>query len=170
MMEQGRSIVESNTTHSVLSHSSARSFTRSSEDYSLKSQMYPTYIQKLPPSPKFTLFCSIANHFRVTGVFETSAPNYRKMTLSTKRSNVLHMHISATSDSHFHSFCSTASSFQVTCHFEASALNDHKMTLNTNRSMLQHINVTTTPKFQISFCLSLRLTLLPRYCHLSFSH
>ncbi len=76
----------------------------SSDVYSLKSQIYPTYIQKLLPSPKFTPFSSIINHFRVTGVFETSAPNYCKMTLSTKRSNVLHIHISATFDSQFSLF------------------------------------------------------------------
>ncbi len=47
---------------------------------------------KYPQVSNFALFCIMANRFRVTGHFETSAPNDPKITFKNKRSEVPHTH------------------------------------------------------------------------------
>ncbi len=59
----------------------------------LRDQRYPKYDILLSASPKFHLFRSTAKRFRVTGQFETSAPNDPKMTINTERSKWPHMYI-----------------------------------------------------------------------------
>ncbi len=53
----------------------------------------PLYDILLSASPKFHLFRSTAKRFRVTGQFETSAPDDPKMTINTERSKWPHMYI-----------------------------------------------------------------------------
>ena len=69
----------------------------------------PICILPLPMSPNFTLFAlQPTSRFGVTGPCERSGPNDPKMAY-TKWSKILHMHITTTLESKFHSFCFSAS-------------------------------------------------------------
>ncbi len=83
--------------------------------------------------PNFNPFSCRVNHFRVTAHFKTSALNGPKMTSSTKRSKVLHMHniyVLETVSPNFQFVRSIAIHSQVGGNFERSALNNSKMTLS----------------------------------------
>ena len=104
-------------------------------------------------SPKFPTIHSTASRVRVTGHFQTSAPNHHKRTLNTKWSKVPNIEITTTPRApNFTYFISTASRFQVTVHIETNALNDPKMAWNT-KGQRYSIYITPTPdsKFSLSF-------------------
>ncbi len=91
-------------------------------------------------SPKFPTIHSTASRVRVTGHFQTSAPNHHKRTLNTKWSKVPNIEITTTPRApNFTYFISTASRFQVTVHIETNTLNDPKMAWNTKGSTVLYI-------------------------------
>ncbi len=53
-----------------------------------------------PRLPNFSLFRPSSSRFRVSGHYETSAPNDPKITLSTKRSKVPHLHVTTIPESY----------------------------------------------------------------------
>ncbi len=62
--------------------------------WTVKGTRYTCYNLPPPPPPpvtNFTQFCSMASRFRLACHFETSALNYPKMTINTKRSKVSHI-------------------------------------------------------------------------------
>ena len=65
-----------------------------------------------------------------------------QMTLNTKRSKSLHIHLYISLRvRNFTPFLSTNTYFRVSCHFETSAPNDSKLTLNTKRSKVPAQNL-----------------------------
>ena len=64
------------------------------EHYQVKGTLYICY--NYTRVPNFTPFHSMASHFSVTHHFEIGGPNDPKMTLKTKRSKVLHIHVTIT--------------------------------------------------------------------------
>ncbi len=103
----------------------------------------------LPAVTNFSPCNSITIHFRVTGHVETSVPNAPKMTLSTKRSKIPHVHVCNRQRVPNFALRSVATRFQVTGHFETSASNDHKLTLNTKgqRYLIYMLQLPPSPKF-----------------------
>ncbi len=89
--------------------------------WTLKCQRYHIYMLKVSIS-----LYDVFRRFRVTGHFETSAPNDSKITLNTERSKVTHIHAKSTRVPNFTPFCSTISCFRLTAHFETTAPNDPK--------------------------------------------
>ncbi len=103
--------------------------------WTLKGQMYLMFMLLATTQwvPNFIPFCSTASRFRVTAHSETSAPNYPKMTSSTKWSKAPHIHTSMTTTPPPNSQISThftlqLAIFELQRHFETSAPNDPKMT------------------------------------------
>ncbi len=91
-------------------------------------------------SLKFTLRPTFS-HFRDTGNFETT-PNNPKMALSTKRSKVLPLQMTTTSDSQISiSFALRWSLFWVTSLSDTGAPDGLKMTLNTKLPQIPKYNV-----------------------------
>ena len=113
-------------------------------------------------------FCSMTRRFRVTRHFETRSLNNPKMTLNTKRSNVLHTHVKTTHESLISlRFALQACRFRVTGHFETSAPNDPKMTLDTKRSNVPHMH-DIVPESQIWLCVALRLAISETFKNFHF--
>ena len=106
-----------------------------------------------PRVTNFSPFHSTDSRFRVTDHFETSAPNYSKMTLNNKRLNVFNIHVTSTPGPQI--------SFRLALEPGVSELQAilrqvRRMTQNTKRSKVPHIHITTTPEFQITLRFALR--------------
>ncbi len=107
-----------------------------------------------------TLKLSYDRIFRVTGHFETIAPNDLKIAFNTKRSKVTTYIFFKHSVTPYAPLSPNfivslmTSRFQVTGQFETSVLNDHKMILNNKMSKQTHKlnNSTTVSQIPLRFC------------------
>ncbi len=113
-----------------------------SSHWMLQGQITPFIFYQCHRAPNFSPRHSMASHLRVTGHFETNAPNETKMILNTKRSKVPHIHTETTYES--------TTRYCATNHSETSVPIDPQMTLNTKRPKVPNIHVATIPESQIS--------------------
>ncbi len=113
--------------------------------WTLQCQRCPIYAQLVVLCPKLQ-YVSTARRFWVTGHFDASATNDRKVTLNI--TNVKSIPPGPPSPN-FNPFQSTVNRFRVTDHIEATAPNDPKTTLDTTRSAcpIYVLLVSSSPKF-----------------------
>ncbi len=140
-----------------------------------KGQRYPYTCYNYHRVPNSTPFRSTVCHFRVTGHFDTSAPNDPPLRLNTERSKVPICIWQLSQSPKFQSVSLYSHSFGVAGHFETRAPNNPKMTLNTisgqvnsiylsqsppslstKRAEVLHLHITTRPDSQISFSFALQ--------------
>ncbi len=123
------------TTVALLTRSS-----RAKNDLMDNGTSYPHIHITTTPDSQISICCTVS-HFRITGHFESNAPNDTKMTFTfrtLKDQRYPDIHIQLPWNPKFQPISLYRQSF---LNYIASALNDPKMTLDTKRSMVTHIPI-----------------------------